>query len=156
MAVFRNWVFPMGFPAKIEATNNVKIKNNCIWNIGDRDVYNNVVYCYISESRPLFDIEKEVVKNNIGENKIVFQSKIQKYRFDFVVNSCLVDFWSTLPMHDTVKLTHLRADQTVELKNLEFEDNTQGVDQGVVSLIGELSIVLDRKCEDPESFTKPC
>ena len=67
-----------------------------------------------------------------------------------------VDMWSTLTFHDEVKLTHLRAEQTVIIKNLEFEDNTQGVDQGTISIIGELSIVLDRKCDDSDVIITTC
>lgn len=155
MAVFRNWIFPLGFPAKIEATNKAELKNKCFWTNGSY-TYSDVLYCYVSESRPQFEIEREVVKNNFGENNVIFQSKIQKYRFDFIVNSAFVDMWSTLTFHDEVKLTHLRAEQTVIIKNLEFEDNTQGVDQGTISIIGELSIVLDRKCDDSDVIITTC
>ena len=155
MAVFRNWIFPLGFPAKIEATNNVEFKNKCFWVKGDSR-YSDVFYCYVSESRPQFEIEREVVKNNFGENNVIFQSKIEKYKFDFIVNSAFVDIWSTLTMHDEVKITHLRANQAVILKNLEFTDNTQGVDQGTISIVGELSIVLDRKCADSDIIPTNC
>jgi len=156
MAVFRNWIFPTGFPAKIVARNNAEFKNKCYWNLDGVNLYSDVFYCYVSESRPQFEIEREVVKNNFGENNVVFQSKIEKYRFDFIVNSAFIDMWSTLSFHDEVKLTHLRANQTVIIKNLEFTDNTQGVDQGTISIVGELSIVLDRKCADSDIISTIC
>ena len=41
-------------------------------------------------------------------------------------------------------------------RNIEFIDNTQGVDQGTISLIGELAIVLDRKCDDSDVLPISC
>ncbi len=156
MAVFRNWIFPTGFPAKIIAINKSDFKNKAYWAIEGVPIYSDVFYCYVSESRPLFEIEREVVKNNLGENNVIFQSKVQKYRFDFIVNSAFIDMWSTLTMYDEVRLVHLRANQTVFLKNLEFTDNTQGLDQGTISITGELSIVLDRKCQDSDVIEIEC
>ena len=147
MAVFRRWVYPQGYPAIIEAGNDFDFKNRCFWK-DETDEYNNVIYTYISSSRPQFSINRDVVVNNFGDEEVLFQSKIQRYRFDFIVNSCFVDFWSTLPFHDVIKITHLRVNQTVFLKNLTFIDNTQGVDQGTITIVGDLATVIDRKCRD--------
>ena len=155
MALYTNWVYPFGFPAKIEATNNAQFKNKCFWTDGVI-TYNDVIYCYVSESRPQFQIEREIVKNNFGENNIIFQSKIERYKFDFIANSSMVDVWSSIQMHDVIKLTHIERGKSVFLKNIEFVDNTQGIDQGTISLIGELSIVLDRKCDDSDVLPVSC
>lgn len=147
MSVYRNWVYPNGYPAKIEATNEFDFKNRCFWKDESNEYYN-AIYTFISSSRPQFAVQRDVVVNNFGDENVIFQSKIQKYRFDFIVNSCFVDFWSTLSMHSIIRVTHLRANQTVFLKNLTFTDNTQGVDQGTITIVGDLATVVDRQCRD--------
>ena len=145
MTVYRRYLFPQGFPAVIKTTNTQVLKNRCYWNDGE---YENAFYIYVSMVRPQFEINRELSINEYGAEEVVFQSKTELVQFEFVANSPILDYISSLGFHDVVTLTHLEQNQTITLSNITFTDNTSGIDQGVVRLQATLSPVIDRKCAD--------
>ena len=146
MALYTNYHKEIGPEFKITATNSHKWKNRCYF----ENDYANVVYCNMSKSRSTFRIEREVSTDAFGNTTIQKQVKTETVRYDIIVNSSLIDFFTTLPFHEVIEVEHIKAKLKLRLYNVQVSDNIPDTYKGVITLTAELAPIIYLDCADED------